>query len=105
VHRLVMKYFYKDSDLLVNHKDGDKKNNNLNKLEYVTHSENMKHAFKMGVLTKTFKRKVTDNTIKDIRRLKEQEGMTYEEIYKLYPIVGFQYLKRIINRECYTDIK
>ena len=44
VHRLVLLAFIGPSHLEVNHKDGDKENNNLNNLEYCTHSENHIHA-------------------------------------------------------------
>ena len=33
--------------LEVNHKDGDKKNNSLNNLEYVTHSQNQLHSYRV----------------------------------------------------------
>lgn len=51
VHRLVARAFcngYEDS-LQVNHKDGDKLNNNADNLEWVTCSENVKHAFDTGL--------------------------------------------------------
>jgi hypothetical protein len=44
VHRIVAKYFMHDSSLEVNHKDGDKKNNNIKNLEYVTRSQNIRHS-------------------------------------------------------------
>lgn len=44
VHRLVMMCFVGESALCVNHKDCNKKNNNLNNLEYVTVKENNIHA-------------------------------------------------------------
>lgn len=50
VHRLVARAFcdgYADG-LLVNHKDGDKLNNNAENLEWVTQSENIKHAYAIG---------------------------------------------------------
>lgn len=43
VHRLVLQEFYGPSDLDVNHKDGNKQNNNLANLEYVTKSQNCLH--------------------------------------------------------------
>jgi hypothetical protein len=49
IHRLVAEHFIDgDSSLEVNHKDGDKKNNCVSNLEWVTSSENQKHAYKLG---------------------------------------------------------
>lgn len=47
LHRLVMKAFIGESNLEVNHKDGNKDNNSLDNLEYVTHQENQLHAFRI----------------------------------------------------------
>ena len=44
-HRLVAEYFLSNPDNLpvVNHKDGNKLNNNINNLEWVSYSDNTKH--------------------------------------------------------------
>lgn len=51
VHRLLAQLFIENPDnkTCVNHKDGNKLNNNLNNLEWVTYSENNKHAFDTGL--------------------------------------------------------
>jgi len=46
VHRLVAIAFYWEDKRTVNHKDWNKENNNISNLEYLTMSENVKHAFK-----------------------------------------------------------
>lgn len=55
VHRLVAQTFipnpngYKE----VNHLDGNKENNHVDNLEWCTRSENLKHAYKLGLRTAT----------------------------------------------------
>lgn len=54
IHRLVWMSFNNKKipkGLEINHKDGNKSNNNLNNLEVVTHKENMIHAHRTGLAT------------------------------------------------------
>ncbi len=54
IHRLVAEYFLEkvDGKDLVNHKDGNKLNNAVDNLEWVTFSENVLHALDTGLLRK-----------------------------------------------------
>jgi hypothetical protein len=56
VHKLVALNFIGDCNgLQVNHKDGNKLNNHYTNLEYLTPSDNLKHAFSIGLKSnKTF---------------------------------------------------
>lgn len=53
IHRLIATYFIPNPLNLpcINHIDGNKLNYNLNNLEWCTHSENTKHAFKIGLMS------------------------------------------------------
>lgn len=59
VHRLVATYFLPNpkNDSEVNHKDGNKRNNNAENLEWCTHEANMKHAWKKGLIVGVVKKK------------------------------------------------
>lgn len=59
VHRLVAVAFLGNSDLQVDHIDGNKQNNRLDNLEYVTAKENTQRAWKKGLAKNTeYQRKV-----------------------------------------------
>lgn len=58
IHRLVVQTFVgNDDQRIINHIDGNKKNNRLENLEWVTHSENRIHALELGLCDPT-KRKI-----------------------------------------------
>lgn len=91
IHRLVAEAFIPNPNNLpcVNHKDGNKQNNNVDNLEWCTHSENMKHAFRTGL---SFQKKGEFNS---------QHKLTQDDVdyirthYKKYdPEYGFAALGR-----------
>jgi len=49
IHRLVAEAYLINKSIQVNHKDGDKSNNHVDNLEWVTNSENQKHAHRIGL--------------------------------------------------------
>ena len=50
VHRLVAEAFLGESELQVNHIDGNPENNSLENLEYCTAKQNIQHAFNAGLM-------------------------------------------------------
>lgn len=55
VHRIIADTYLRkiDEKNFVNHMDGDKQNNNVGNLEWVTRSENMVHAYTHGLKNST----------------------------------------------------
>ena len=84
VHRLVMETFNpvgNSHGLQVNHIDGNKVNNNLENLEWCTRSENLKHAFKLGLESvdgeKNPSHKLTEKDVIEIcERLNKKEMLS-----------------------------
>lgn len=59
IHRLVAQYWLENPDNKreINHKDGNKLNNSVDNLEWVTSAENQKHRHSIGI-NKTSQRKI-----------------------------------------------
>lgn len=53
IHKLVANAFLGESNLQIDHIDGNKLNNNLNNLEYVTPKENTNRAWRKGLAHNT----------------------------------------------------
>lgn len=86
--------------LEVNHIDGNKANNRVDNLEWVTHSENVTHSFKkLGRVGNTNRRKLTETQVREIRAAKGADS----EIAKNYPVTrGAIYLIR--HRKTYKNV-
>lgn len=91
VHRVIALTFLPNPNNLpqVNHKDGNKKNNAVNNLEWVTASENQKHAFKhLGKTAKGVRNsqhKLNENDVRKVMSLHEN-GKHYADIAKVFNV-------------------
>lgn len=87
IHRLVAEAFIPNPEMKeeVNHKDGDKKNNSFENLEWVSRSENIRHSYRIGARRKQIESLRARNRIRcsiAIRGVCEKDGkvITYESI-------------------------
>jgi len=107
VHRLVAKAFINNLNNCpqVNHKDGNKQNNKLENLEWVTQSENEKHAYRTGLKSKRGEKncfaKLTQKAVMDIRgKIKDKENTKkYRTIIADSYNVTERTISRIVNNE------
>lgn len=97
VHRLVARAFCEghDEHLEVNHKDGDKLNNVAENLEWVTKSDNIKHAFANGLKTHNRHNMIIQD--EDLPHLLERRkaGETYSSIADDYGVDYRTMFKRL----------
>lgn len=107
IHSLVANaYLVKpNGDFEINHKDGNRLNNHYTNLEYVSHLENMQHAYKNGLIsienrkenannarsiyrTKTNRHTAAKLTKEQVLEIKEllKQGVKQEDIAKKYGV-------------------
>jgi len=93
VHKLVMEAFIgkRPKGMECNHKDGNKTNNSLSNLEWVTPSENLKHAFSHGLKIpqhgETSGLSKLDNVdVISIRTLKEKFNYQQKQLSKMFNV-------------------
>jgi hypothetical protein len=102
VHQCVLSAFSERPEWAecINHKDGNKLNNNLSNLEWATLSENSKHAWKNGLYesNKNSQYKAVKIQDKDISRIKHLHslGVSQREISLIYG-VNRSYICSIVN--------
>ncbi len=75
VARLLMEAFFGESGLVVNHKDSNKLNDNINNLEYCTQKQNVRHAHENG--------RVIHNKIRGWNKNTKIQTSDFEQIFEL----------------------
>ena len=93
VHRLVAEAFLSPINETVNHKNGNKKDNRLENLEWCTYSENHSHAFSMGLKKprdiggmNNINRKLTALDAIEIYKLATKTNLTQKTIADMFNI-------------------
>ena len=83
IHRIVAEAYLPNPNNLpcVNHKDGNKLNNDISNLEWCSYKENMEHASEYGLLknigSNSPARKLTEEDVKYIRNVYKKRDLEY----------------------------
>jgi hypothetical protein len=93
IHRVLAKVFIPNPENKkeVNHKDGNKLNNKLSNLEWVSPRENMKHAFKIGIKSHRGEKhpgaKLSGEQVREIRKLAKAGKLKQAKIGEKFGIL------------------
>src|ERR1051326_2347282 len=91
VHLLVAEAFLgpRPKGMVINHKDGNKRNNNASNLEYMTQPDNLRHAWVTGLMRKGEDRpetKLTNADVLEIKRLLTHRKLFHREIAERFGV-------------------
>jgi hypothetical protein len=119
IHILVATYFIDNpsNKSEVNHKDGDKSNNGVDNLEWVTHKENMDHAFDNGLSIWVSKKsyrvlrgsevsgaKLTESQVMEIYKLILTKQYSDAEIAKKYNLISRESIRNIRRKKTWRHV-
>jgi hypothetical protein len=109
VHRLVALTFVPNPENKpqVNHKDGNKQNNNIDNLEWNTKKENIKHAHENGLINrkgvKNSQSKLTEQQVLEIRELYSNGKYSSRQLAKEYGM-NKSSISSVINRKTWKHM-
>ena len=109
VHRLVALTYLPVPKLQVNHINGIRDDNNLKNLEWVTNTENARHAQTLPwvghpVGEKTHCAKLTDLKVKEIRSIVKAGTHSYTQLAAKFAI-DVSAISRIVNRQSWRHVE
>jgi hypothetical protein len=101
IHQLVLEAFAGDcpEGMVVNHKDGNKQNNTLGNLEYVTLSQNSRHAMRNNFRSSN----ITVDEVYELRELYATGNFYQWELAERFGITQ-QQVSRIINKKRWSYV-
>lgn len=107
IHRMVGLHFVPGKTIerrVINHKDGNKLNNHYSNLEWCTYSENMFHAYKLGLIKPSkgsnhCRSKLSELEVSEIRDRYYLYGEKMIDLSKDYPKISYRSICRIINHK------
>lgn len=74
----------------INHIDGNKLNNTIENLEWITRGDNIRHAVRIGIFNIKGENhphaKLTNEKVIEMRRLRREENITYSELGKRFGV-------------------
>lgn len=98
VHRIVALCYIDNPEnkATVNHKDGDKSNNSVKNLEWLTQIDNAKHAWSSGLNNNSFK--LNKNQVDEIKYLYSNTKTSHRELALKYNVTHTQ-IYNILNNK------
>lgn len=110
LHRMILETFRPNDDdsLQTNHIDGNKLNNNIQNLEWVTGSENMKHAFENNLKEpqkgeKNGMAKLTEFEVLNLRSMYKTGDFTQRYLADIF-LMSVSQVSRIVNNKKWKHI-
>ena len=111
VHRLVAQAFLgppPDDSYEVDHKDRNRKNNDISNLQWVTHKENIERIpYEVGSSARKNSNNgravLNEESVSEIRYFYKNNGMSIAELSKMYG-VGWSTIYNIVKYKTWKDI-